>query len=376
MKTPFKNAAKPFKNAPSASRAQGDVFRAEGYKGRFRASLDGVVFAACSAATVEGEASWFQTTPPYGEYSADGTITGKDGKPIKGAKIVFDEKSVARVVEAFKAKLAAADFPGVLVDREHFSLDLDKPSDAMAWARDIRVADDGSIWTRWEFTPTGRELYETKTLINRSPVLKIESRGSKVFAPFELESIGMTNTPHFKDLSPLAAARENNTKGETTMDADILTALGLAAEASKEDVLAAIKALKDGMTAANTEAETEKKRADDAEAACRGLKADAFIAANKDRITDAAKFREAYLKAPEATEQAFALCKGATAPAPTTRIVTRDAKTPTGSPAEGDATAKIAARNKAVTDYRAAHKCDFNTAWSACRTMNPGLFND
>ena len=33
-------------------------------------------------------------------------------------------------------------------------------------------------------------------------------------------------------------------------------------------------------------------------------------------------------------------------------------------------------RNKAVAEYRTAHKCDFNTAWTACRSQNPELFAD
>ena len=35
MKTPFKNATKPFKNAPSASRAQGDVHALQALLGAF-----------------------------------------------------------------------------------------------------------------------------------------------------------------------------------------------------------------------------------------------------------------------------------------------------------------------------------------------------
>ena len=31
---------------------------------------------------------------------------------------------------------------------------------------------------------------------------------------------------------------------------------------------------------------------------------------------------------------------------------------------------------KAVAEYRTAHKCDFNTAWCACRSQNPELFAD
>ena len=340
----------------------------------------GYSFAACTAH--DGAAgqtpTWFQTTPPYGDYPG-GNITGKDGKPVENAVVRFDESSVKAVVDAFRARMSSSSWPGILVDREHFSLDLDKTSDAMAWATDIRVADDGSIWTKWNFTPEGERLWKDKVLVCRSPVLKLDDGKGGVYRPAELESIGMTNSPHF-DLSPLAAARkaaaeETNPQGEKHMDKGILEALGLTEGASKEDVLAAIKALKDKEAAAVAQATEAEKKAETAEAACRGLKADAFISAHKDSIADTAKFREAYLKAPEATEAAFALYKAPTASAPETRIVARAAQTPAATPGTGDDQAKIAARNKAVNEYMAAHKCSFQTAWSACRAADPATFS-
>ncbi len=296
-------------------------------------------FKALDAAS---EKTWFQVTPPYGKYPANASLRGEDGRPVPGALIVFDRESTDRVVEAFNAlKAAKGDaWTGILVDQEHFSLDLGKPSTALAWAKDIRRDDDGSLWTRWEFTSKGEELYSGRMLVSRSPVLRLERKSRTEFAPVMLESIGMTNTPHFKDLSPLAAARDAGKqdnpqpKGDP-MDQEILAALGLPAEASKEEALAAIAALKDGEQAAlekATDAERQKdaatKEKDEAQAECRALKADAFIAANADKISDAAKFREVYLADPQVAEQTLALCRAA---APTTRIAARDAKTPAES---------------------------------------------
>lgn len=327
-------------------------------------------------------ASWFQTTPPYGDYPG-GNVTAPDGKPVEGATVRFDEAAVRRVVAAFEERMKSGGWPGVLVDREHFSLDADKPSDAMAWAVAIRVAEDGSIWTKWRFTPEGERLWKDRVLVSRSPVLRLErvGGGGKVFAPAELESIAMTNTPHFKELSTLAAAKaaagSTNHKGENPMDAEILAALGLAEGASKQDVLAAIKALQDGKAAAAQQAADAEKKAEEAESACRGLKADAFIAAHREQIADVAKFREAYLKAPEATEAAIAAFKAAPGAQPSaTRIVAKDAKTPAKTVGGGDAQAKIAARNSAVNAYMAAHKCTFQVAWSACRASDPETFAD
>ena len=142
-----------------------------------------LIATALTASETADNASWFQTTPPYGEYPG-GNIKGPDGKPVEGAVVRFDEASVRRVAAAFEERMRSGGWPGVLVDREHFSLDTDKPSDAMAWAVAVRVADDGSIWTRWDFTPKGRELWEGRILVSRSPVLRLERVGNgKVYVP-------------------------------------------------------------------------------------------------------------------------------------------------------------------------------------------------
>ena len=337
-------------------------------------------FASCSDASFDTpEKSWFQTTPPYGEYPGGESIRDENGKPIEGAVIVFDEKSTDAVIAAFNALAAAADWPGILVDEEHFSLNYDKPSTALAWAKEIRRAADGSLWTRWEFTEKGRELYEGKMLINRSPVLRLEKIDSKRFAPAELQSIGMTNTPHFKTLSPLAVAKAKNQEKGKIMDPEILAALGLAADASKDEALAAIQQLKDKEAAATAKTADAEKKAQEAEtekekavAECRGMKADAFIAKNSDKIADSAAFREIYLANPELAEKTLAVCQTGAA-APSTRIVAKDAKTPVAGVGSD---AKIVARNKAVSAYRAANGCDFQTAWAACRLADPELFAD
>ena len=345
-----------------------------------------VVFMTCSASNLDAatNACWFQTTPKYGLYPGGEQITGRDGKPVKKATIILDEKSTDKIMEAFRAAVSVPGCPGILVDQDHFSCDTDKPTTALAWAKEIRRAEDGSLWTRWEFTAKGKELYEGKMLVNRSPVMLLDEvkgwRGmGKAFTPYALESIGMTNKPYFKDLSPLAAAREvNNNKGET-MDPKILEKLGLAEGATLDDVLAAIQALKDKEAAATATATDATKKAEDAEAKCRGLKCDAFIAAHKAQIADEAKFREAYLKAPEATEAAFGLFRTAEPPkAPAARISARDAKTPSATVGTDDAMqAKIAARNNAVNAYLTAHPgCSHATAWSACRLADPETFAD
>lgn len=259
------------------------------------------VFAACrefveDAAT---DATWFMTFPPYGRYPVGGTIAGA----AEDAEFVFDEAAARSVIAAFREAAANPEWPGVLVDEEHYSLDRAKSSAALAWAKDIRQEADGSIWTRWEFTPRGRELWQSRTLVNRSPAFCCE-RSGKDYRPVALSSIAMTNTPHFKELSTLAAARAaevNTHEGEIQME-EILKALGLAEGASPEDAVAAIEALKQKASAA-------EETATEAEAKCRRIECDAFIEENKSKIADVAACREAFMADPDSARKLMAACK-------------------------------------------------------------------
>ena len=293
-----------------------------------------VFFASCAAVKEEpstnnqapGTSLWFQTFPPYGRYPVGGTIEGA----AKDAEYVFDEKTAKRLMESFNAAKATPNWPGILVDREHFSLDPKKPSDAMAWAKDIRQEADGSLWTRWEFTPEGRELWNGKILVNRSPAFLAEENG-KEYRPFELKSIGMTNVPHFDELSTLAAAKAaaevNNNKGEIQMN-EILKALDLAEGASEADAVAAINALKEKASAAEAKATDAEKAKDEAEGKCRQMECDAFVEANKAKIADVAACREVYMANPDAAKKLLGACKAVEAPKPQT-ILGAAKKTPT-----------------------------------------------
>lgn len=276
---------------------------------------DTVIFAACREFKndVATNATWFQTFPPYGRYPVGGIIEGA----AEDAEFVFDEAVAKSVMEAFRAAARNPEWPGILVDEEHYSTDRSKSSAAMAWAKDIRQEADGSIWTRWEFTPKGRELWESKTLLNRSPFFAC-TRSGKEYRPVRLLSIGMTNTPHFKELSNLAAARAaevKNNKGEIHMK-KLMAELGLAEDASEDAAVAACKALKEKASAA-------EKSAADALAKCRAAECDAFLEENKAKIADVAACREVYMKDPETAKKLVAACK---APEAKTQTVLAAAK--------------------------------------------------
>ena len=264
--------------------------------------------AACSEVKTEPatNATWFQTFPPYGRYPVGGTVEGAK----KDSEYILDEAAAKKIIDAFNKAKERKDWPGVLVDEEHFSLDASKSSAALAWAKDVRQDEDGSIWTRWEFTPKGRELWEKKVLVNRSPAFAAEKVG-KDFRPVELISIGMTNTPHFSELSTLAAARAaevNHTQKETTMK-KIIEELGLGEDASEDAAVAAIKSLKEKASAAEAKATDAEQKAEEEKAKCRKMECDAFLEANKAKIADVAACREVFMESPEAAKKMIAACK-------------------------------------------------------------------
>jgi hypothetical protein len=184
MATPHLKPLKPRLKSSEAIRAENEPLSAPNApvavlarlgEGAFRARTDGAS-GGPEPAPKDGASSrpsWFETFPPYGRYPVGGIVPGS----AQNACFVFDEASAKEIVRRFRKDAEREDWPGVLVDREHFSCDRDKPSDAMAWAKDIRVDDDGSIWTRWEFTAPGRELWDGKVLVSRSPYFECVQDG-------------------------------------------------------------------------------------------------------------------------------------------------------------------------------------------------------
>jgi hypothetical protein len=312
---------------------------------------------------IEDGKTWFHTVPAIGRYPGGDVTHG--GQTIKDSITVIDREGLDSMIASFR-KLSPLDAEmGVLVDREHFSLDTSKNSDAMAWATDIREEEDG-LWTRWEFTKPGQELYDGKILVSRSPVFGLKKVSDKEFRAVCIASIAMTNSPFFKMLSPFAAARAAGNQERTPNMKKVLMLLGLPETATEDEAAAALQALIDAKSTADTELEAVQKK-------CREDRAEAFISANKVRINDVAKFRENYLKDPDAVE---ATMKALATAAPATRIQARDAATPSRTVADEKPDAVLVARrNEVVTQYRAANPtANFSTAWSACRASHPDLF--
>jgi hypothetical protein len=139
---------------------------------------------------------WVQVTP-CGEY------------PHKGAGVtqVIDRASCDAMVSDFNARKAAENFPGVLVDFDHFSLDTDKPSEAAGWISELEARDDG-LWARVRWSDAGLSAVTGGRYRLLSPVFRhpggTEDLGEGRVRPVVLESVALTNEPNIKGGRPIA----------------------------------------------------------------------------------------------------------------------------------------------------------------------------
>ena len=127
-------------------------------------------------------------------------------------------------------------YPKLPFDAEH-STEIKGPlgeeAPAYAWIDAMRVNEDGSIDAHIEWTPDGEALVRGKKYRYYSPAFF--NNGARQVT--RLSSVGLTNKPNLY----LPALNSENTM---TVPLQIVTALGLAAAASVDDVVSAIQTIK------------------------------------------------------------------------------------------------------------------------------------
>ena len=141
------------------------------------------------------EDSWIHVTP-LGEYAHAGA----------GVVQVIDTEALKAITEDFTSKAAVENFPGLLVDFDHFSMDTDKPSEAAGWISALRSDAEG-LWAKVRWTSKGREAVEGGEYRLVSPVFPkpslCEDLGEGRIRPRQLQSVALTNEPNIKGAKPL-----------------------------------------------------------------------------------------------------------------------------------------------------------------------------
>ena len=141
------------------------------------------------------EDAWIHVTP-LGEYAHAGA----------GVVQVIDVEALKAITEDFTAKATAENFPGLLVDFDHFSMDTDKSSEAAGWISALR-ADTEGLWAKVRWTSKGKDAVEGGEYRLVSPVFPkpsdCEVLGDNRIRPRSLMSVALTNDPNIKGGQPL-----------------------------------------------------------------------------------------------------------------------------------------------------------------------------
>lgn len=155
-----------------------------------------------------------------------------------------------------------------------------KDTRAYGRIKDLAVRDDG-LYGRVKFSADGKKLIEDEAFHGHSVNWAMKRGPDNKWHPFRLKSVGWTNEPQIP-VAPITAANEQT----KTMDRNkLLEMLGLAATATDEEILAAIKALKTETAAMTDKTAALKTTAAANEAQLRTLTAD--LAAEKAKTTTA-----------------------------------------------------------------------------------------
>jgi len=229
--------------------------------------------------------------------------------------------------DALVAKWEEDGKPEILVDFDHAS-ETGGPTEAAAWATNLTSDEDG-LHATFRMTDKGAEALSATRYRYLSPAWYVDEEGH----PTELSTIALTNRPNLPvprllnrkpDADPAPAQNaeageahlpdpagagegnppeEGNTTEPQKNDMDKLREmLGLAAEATDEEVLAAVDALR----AERDQLRSEKEQMEAAaKEAALDAEADKFVTEQGDKIADRDACKNAYKRDPEGTRALF-----------------------------------------------------------------------
>jgi len=213
-----------------------------------------------------------------------------------GLTQIVDALSVTSIVDAFKRDASQENFPGLLVDRDHFSHDSERPTEALCWITEMEGRGEG-VWAKGRWTSLGSELTEGGVYRLISPVFSdfehIEGEGCRA-RPRKITRVALTNDPNCKGMVPVSNRADggttrgdaSNAAGATTMNYrdKLCRALGLPTTASDEEIEGAETKVETERNKQNRMNEQELKAAADAKAENERLKTE--NAAMKNRLVE------------------------------------------------------------------------------------------
>lgn len=119
---------------------------------------------------------------------------------------VIDTRAVAAILNSFRHSAADPNWPGILLDYDHFSYDTKQPSEAAGWITELQGRSDG-LWARIRFADTGEAAVRNGRYRFASPTWlpeDIESAGTNRIRPLRIDRVALTNSPNLRGMKPLS----------------------------------------------------------------------------------------------------------------------------------------------------------------------------
>lgn len=215
-------------------------------------------------------------------------VAGRDGR--RWTK--HDPEAIARLSNEY--------LPQHPIDENH-ATDLKaskgESAPAMGWFNNVRTEEDGSLWADVTWTARGKAALEAQEYRYISPVFEVDTSGEIV----KILRAGLTNTPNIDlpALNSTQTGQAGNPAKETKMDKELSKALGLREDATENEAIAAVNALKTQVNSSrNVDLTAYAPRADLAQMEARAAQAEKQLAE-----LNAAQLKE---KAVAAVEKAVA----------------------------------------------------------------------
>ena len=188
-----------------------------------------------------------ESPPEFIQVLPSGDFTGRDGRAFKNS-------TPELIISNFLQNEAP-----LPIDYEHATeADLGTLAPAMGWVTSLENR-NGEIWAKVEWTPRGAEFVKNREYRFISPVFFYDDSTKRIVS---ISSIALTNKPNLKlralNVEEMIMPITENPQELPTLVTKIIEILGLKADATAEDILSAVQALKDMETEEEPAQATEK----------------------------------------------------------------------------------------------------------------------
>ena len=298
---------------------------------------------------------------------------------------VVDARALDLMANRFADDARRANFPGLLVDYDHFSYDTDKSSEAAGWVLKLENRQNG-LWGQVKWTPAGEQALKDGRYRFLSPVwgkAEAQKLTNSEFRPTRLETLGLTNQPNLRGMVPLAnrdraGSEELSGENKTKSMKRVNETLGLSPDAAEEVAVSETIKLKNRVAELETTNATLTKENGELKTGQVDLALDKYKNRFKPEAREKWKNRLTadYAGAVEILEETPVI--PAAAGAQGGKLLNRkDASTPEGGTEGGGNGGKVTTdqeRLQFVNTVKLRNRCSFEEAWNLARGEKPELF--